>query len=220
METPLSGNNKVLKSDIRQLIRNVNKLLGTEKGKSFPHITLVGVFKTNNERKLIKDFNRTCSNFPIMHFSIDGFGTFKDTGVVFLNILPDDNLRKFRWVLANQLKKYCQMSKYDYDGYNGFNFHSTIAMRLNNKEIADTIKIVNKFNYDYKYTMVRITLLKNGKIHREYNFFLRESLSRKKALYRSISTHNLDSSEQKEKNKYSALKKYIRRIIAWWVNTS
>jgi len=198
------------KSAVRKLIQRVNREFGIKKCKSFPHITLVGSFTTGNERRLIADFNKTCSEFPLMYFEIDGFDTFKDTKVVFLNIIPDKNLRKFRWKLSNRLKNYCRLTKYDY--MDDFKFHSTIVMNLNDEEIKKIKRYVDKFDYDCEYGMVRITLLKNGKILREYDYILRRPFTRKLALYSSIFTYHLNISNCKKKGILAKIKKILKKF--------
>lgn len=207
IEYRFNGKSKFM---VRELIKNVNSEFGIQKGKSFPHITLVRSFTTTNERRLIADFNRTCSEFPLMFFEIDGFDTFKDTKVVFIDIIPDSNLRKFRWVLANKLKDYCQLSKYDYE-YD-FKFHSTVAMKLNDEQVKRIKRYVDKYDYDCEYGMVRVTLLKNGKILREYDYLLRRPLTRVQALRPTIFTHGHNIVNCKKKGIFAKIKKFLKSL--------
>ena len=71
------------KYEIKKLIFEINKKFNLDYKKAIPHITLAGPFYTNNEKKLIKDFNNLCSESPLINFEIDGFSTFEQKKVVF-----------------------------------------------------------------------------------------------------------------------------------------
>ena len=156
-----------------------------------PHITLVGPFYTNDETRLIGDFNRLCSNSELMDFAIEDYGSFEETKVVFLEIKPSDKLDAFRWSLSQQLQSYCKLSNYDYN--KEFNFHATIASHIPShkfEDVKDYIRNQQKINFNH--VIVRVTLLKGGHILREYDFFLRRPLVRSLALNHRVYAHTLN----------------------------
>ena len=55
-----------------------------------PHITLAGPFSTHDEKKLVEDFTRICTNQKeIPGYDVGRFGFFDDTKAVFVTINPD-----------------------------------------------------------------------------------------------------------------------------------
>lgn len=176
------------KHELKTLIWQVDRIFRighAKRHRPVPHVTLVGPLYTRDERRLIFDFEELCSKQPIMTFNVKGFGTFEDTRVVFIKIEPDETLDKFRWELSQKLKHYCDLGPYDLS--RKFNFHATIAMRLHPdkfNEVIDFIKTLPEPKFTY--CVMRVTLLKKQKILREYDFFLRRSLSRREAKSRRI----------------------------------
>lgn len=167
------------KYEIKKLVYEINKKFRLGNKRAIPHITLVGPFDTNDEKRLIGDFNRLCSKSHIMKFRTGDYSFFekKNNNVVFLDIQPSEELEKFRWDLSQKLKPYCKLKSIDHKKI--FTFHATLAMRLSDKKFY---KIKNylrrKPKLKFNHVMVRATLLKNGRILREYDFFLRRPLGR------------------------------------------
>lgn len=179
------------KYEIKKLIEEVNRKFELKSKKAVPHITLVGPFSTDNEAKLIRDFDQLCSNNSLVGFEIDGINTFDDNKVVYFDVNPSREMEEFRWNLAQTLKSYCQLSEFDYK--RKYEFHSTIAMKLPDDKFVDIKKYVNrKRSMKFKHKMVRATLIKNGLILQEYDFLLRRSLNRELAKNRDIYTHTLN----------------------------
>jgi len=159
-----------------------------------PHITLAGPFYTKDEKRLISDFEELCAKQPIMAFKVKGFGTFDDTRVVFIDIEPDETLNKFRWELSKKLSNYCSLTQYDLE--RKFSFHATIAMKLRWDKF-NKIKeyIETKPEPEFTHFVMRVTLIKNSKILREHDFFLRRSLSRREAKSRLILSESYERLE-------------------------
>jgi len=172
------------KNKIRQLIYQIDKKFSlgiTGYKRSIPHITLCGSISTDNESKLIKDFIRICSETPMPYFEINGYGFFDANNVVFVDIIPSDKLDNFRWNLSKNLQPYCQLSPYDYN--ENFNFHATLAKDLADQKFVQIKKFVLSLKKSkFMHIVIRVTLLKNGKILKEYDFLLRKSLNQKQAL--------------------------------------
>jgi len=173
------------KYKIKMWVDEVNQRFGLKSKRAIPHITLAGPFTTNDETRLIRDFNLLCSNYSLMDFKVNGFGAFKDTKVIFLDITPSQVLEEFRWNLAQTLKPYCNLNKYDYE--RKYEFHSTIAMKLPDNKF-DEIKryALSMDGLNLNHIMVRATLVKDQLILREYDFLLRRPLGRKLALDRDV----------------------------------
>lgn len=65
------------KYEIKKLIDEISQKFGLKSKRAIPHITLVGPFSTNDETRLIRDFNQLCSNHSLMGFEVKGFSTFE-----------------------------------------------------------------------------------------------------------------------------------------------
>jgi len=173
---------------LRGMIYNINRKFRVGKRKHVPHISLVGPFTTNNERKLISDFARICSETELLKFKLRGFGTFDNNKVVYVNINASDRLNDFRIKLTNTLRKYCNVKSHDKKSEKKrFAYHSTIAMKLNENKFNQIKKYINsKSKPNYSQIVMRITLLKGGRILKEYDFMQRRLLNRHQSLNRHI----------------------------------
>ena len=190
------------KYEIKRLVYEINGRFRLGYKRAIPHITLVGPFYTNDERRLIGDFNRLCTKSPLMNFEVDGFSTFENSRVVFLDVKPNKELVEFRWNLSQILQSYCQLNSFDYG--RDFAFHATIAMKLSEDKflsLSDYIKEKPKLNF--KYVMVRATLLKGGFILREYDFLLRRPLIRRLAKDKRVYAQTLDLLKSYFENKFN-----------------
>lgn len=185
------------KQKIKGLIYEVNRKFNITTKKTIPHITLLGPLTTRNERKLIGVFNNTCQNSKLMSFIAKDFGTFILKRVVYIEITPSDELDEFRWTLQRRLKSFCRLKPLDYK--KKYYFHATIVKHL---PIIKFIRISSYINkkpkIDFKHFVARVTLLKNGKILREYDFLLRRPLTRNQALSKRVlaKTINLIKNEK------------------------
>lgn len=190
------------KYEIKKLIYEINRKFRLRGKRAIPHITLAGPFYTNDEKRLIGDFNRLCSKSPLMKFEVNGFSAFESNNVVFLDVKPSKELEEFRWKLSQTLKSYCELGPFDHK--KDFAFHTTIAMKLPDDKfyaVRDYIKRKPKLNF--KHVMVRATLLKGGIILREYDFLLRKSLVRRLAKNKRVYAQTLDLLKGYFENKFN-----------------
>lgn len=173
------------KTEIKQMVITLDKKfhLGLSI-KPIPHISFAGPLATNDEARLIKDFTSLCKNTPFCSFKVNGFGFFEKTKVVYINIDPSEKLKNFRWKLAQKIMKYCKLRDFDYK--DDFEFHATLAMKLNNPEFLAIKKYIEKQNSpNYKHFLIRATIIKNSRILCEYDFLQRRLLTREEALNRN-----------------------------------
>lgn len=171
------------KKEIKSLIWDVDHQFNLGKAKRVrpvPHITLVGPFKTRQQRRLVSDFKRLCSEQGIMRFKADGYGIFEDSKVVFINIRPDKALDNFRWELSKTLREYCHLKPYDLK--REFKPHATIARKISPRKFEAVKKYVDsKPEPGFDHVVVRATLIKNSRILYEHDFLLKELLNRREA---------------------------------------
>ena len=124
-----------------------------------------------------------CCNTGLIGYIVEGIDAFTDTGVVYLDVRPSEELIAFRRDLRDGLRKYCNLCEWDFA--EPFEFHTTIAMHQPPEIIRAIINTV-KHDQRYSHRMLRATLLKNGKILCEYDFLLKRMLSRQEALNKTF----------------------------------
>jgi len=177
--------NRKIKSQMKELEDYLDRKFGVGAHHYVPHVTLVGGFTTSDERRLINDFFSTCSKSPIVTLSMEGFDSFeKQDGkrVVYFDVQGSEELKELRYQLSQSLMPYCKLSTFDFDKKEEFAFHETLANNVPEKIYIAIKRYLEKtpFKID-NFVVPRITLLKNGKIMWEYDFFLEKLLNRDEA---------------------------------------
>jgi 2'-5' RNA ligase len=166
-----------------------------------PHITLYGPFNTNNEKKVISEIQNLCRKYDRIYFSFRGFNYFNNSTnkVIYLDITPSLELKRFREELALKLKPITSTkSKEDAKNKENFKFHSTIAFKdIDNKFSSIWSHIDNKKKPNIRQTLLRITILKNGRILYEYDFLQKRLLNRRQALNKQIFRETIKKLKQK-----------------------
>jgi 2'-5' RNA ligase len=225
---------KRIRTYLKSMIYSINKKFGVGKRKHVPHITLVGPITTNDERRLISDFARICSQTKLMKFKGNGFGTFDNNRVVFVNIIPNERFNEFRVNLSKTLKEYCKLPAHNKrEEQDRFGYHSTLAMKLNQDEF-NSIKnyIKNRAPPDFTQIVMRVTLLRGGKILREYDFLQRRLFNRRQAMNKHITRrsktllkefmqgrYNPDKKVGQKLDNFNGISKspsFFKKIISWF----
>lgn len=184
-----------VKRQIHHLQARLQEKYGIDKDWVVPHITLAGPFSTDDEDRLIADFTRICSEQEgIPRFEVGGYGFFDATRVVYVAILPDEHLKRFRFRLAQAIAPYCSLREYDRDTADRFRFHATLAMKLGQL----TYWRMKWFfrNHDpvaHRHHPVRATLLRNSRILCEYDFVQCRMLTAAQARGRATQMRDRDS---------------------------
>jgi 2'-5' RNA ligase len=183
-----------VKHQIRDLRNHLQEKFNLGDKLVIPHITLAGPFSTQNEKKLIEDFTRTCTHQKtIPKYEIGGYGFFEDTRVVFVTITPDETLKQFRYRVSRTISPYCELRDYDLDSADAFRFHATLAMKLDwftFQRIRWYFR--NQEPVIYRHHPIRATLLRNSRILCEYDFIQGRMLSRAQALSRATMKRDFD----------------------------
>ena len=173
-----------VKHQIRTLSDQLQEKFNLGEKLVVPHITLAGPFSTDNEEKLVEDFTRICTNQKVTpKYELGSYGFFDNTRVVFVTIIPDKDLRQFRYQLSRALFPYCSLRNYDLDSCREFRFHATLAMKLDWLTFQ-RIKwyFRGRESVTYRHHPIRATLLRNSRILCEYDFIQGRMLSRAQAL--------------------------------------
>jgi len=176
-----------VKNQIRTLSDHLEEKFHLGNKLVVPHITLAGPFSTGNEKKLIEDFTRICSDQKgIPNYELGGYGFFEDSRVIFVTITPDETLKQFRYQLFRAISPYCSLRDYDLDSADTFRFHATLAMKLDWLTFQ-RIKwyFRGQESVIYRHHPIRATLIRNSKILCEYDFIQERMLTRAQALSRA-----------------------------------
>jgi 2'-5' RNA ligase len=183
-----------VKHQIRDLRTHLQEKFNLGDKLVVPHITLAGPFSTQNEKKLIEDFNQICIyQKAIPKYEVGGYGFFEDTRVVFVTITPDETLKQFRGLVSRTISPYCELRDYDLDSADAFRFHATLAMKLDwltFQRIRWYFR--NQEPVIYRHHPIRATLLRNSRILCEYDFIQGRMLSRAQALSRATMKRDFD----------------------------
>jgi len=176
-----------VKNQIRTLSDHLEEKFHLGNKLVVPHITLAGPFSTGNEKKLIEDFTRICTDQKeIPDYDLGGYGFFEDSRVIFVTITPDETLKQFRYQLFRAISPYCSMRDYDLDSADTFRFHATLAMKLDWLTFQ-RIKwyFRGQESVIYRHHPIRVTLIRNSRILCEYDFIQERMLTRAQALSRA-----------------------------------
>ena len=154
---------------VKSVILEVKRKFGVRTKRDVPHITLIGPLYCKNERRLVNIFEQTCRRYNLMSFRIKGFDSFFWNRVVYFNIEPSEELEKLRVDLGNQLKSFCRLNLYDYR--EKFYYHATIIKKAGFLKYFRIKSYIGKKQIPkLKQFVIRITLIKNQIILREYDF--------------------------------------------------
>ena len=181
----------------KKLIYDISKKFHVQnvtRKKVVPHITLFGPFTTKSIRDVINSIGEIASKYSSLEYEIDGFDYFESKkkflfittdvkkNVIFLNITPTEELKKFRYELAKKLLKITGMSTKPHDSKKEFSFHATLAMKDINQKFDDIWEYLQDYDIKSRGISYRITLLKNQKIMYEYELPTKRLLNRNQAL--------------------------------------
>ncbi|MFH1055166.1 MAG: 2'-5' RNA ligase family protein [Candidatus Altiarchaeota archaeon] len=168
---------------VRDLCRHLShefEIRQNARGGRPAHITLYGGFDTKDEEEMINRFMRVCKRCDLVEYTVSGVSHIGDK-VISLDVSPSDELKQLREELARELNPICSARQWDKPG-GEFIFHTTLANHIERKidklwEYLKNLKTPKIREY-----VIRITLLKNGMILREYDLIQRRRLNRREAL--------------------------------------
>ncbi len=179
-----------MKHEIRTIIYDVRRNCHIRDSRPIPHISIISNPTPYNpqkdEKRLIRNFISTCSKCPITELQFNGFDKFlnaNSNNAAIIKVQPSKELYKLRWDLICSLRSFCRLdSEYD-SKQNYYKPHVTLACNLDRNQLDAIMTYLSHRSQPYgHHYMARATLLKNGRILMEYDFFLRRSLTRSQAL--------------------------------------
>ena len=183
---------------------------GVTRKKAIPHITLFGPFTTRYEEKMVSEIINVAKKYTLVPFKVKGFNFFDNATnkVIYLDTEPSEELKQLRFELSNRLRKITNTkSSQDRKNKNKFHFHATIAFKDIDKKFSQMWGYLKKKEEpNINQYLLRITILKSGKILCEYDLLLKRRLSRIQAPSKRIYKQTIDIL-QKEQECYKSKKK-------------
>ncbi|MEX0595298.1 MAG: 2'-5' RNA ligase family protein, partial [Candidatus Paceibacterota bacterium] len=170
------------KDTIRELKKSISRNFHVTKWKIVPHITIVGPIYSKDEKRLVKEVVKVAKNYKLIKCNFDGFESFENR-VIYVGIKPSEELKQLRLEIVEKLQEFCTLSEFDYD--KSFTFHATLVL----KDIQRKFDRIWNFLQSWKLPkldqyVIRITILREGKILGEYDLLQRKLLNRKQSLDR------------------------------------
>ena len=176
IEIRLTGFSKKYLRKLINLIRRNFKI----KRKIIPHITLVGPFYTKKESKLINVFEEVMKKYQPIQFKLEGFGFFVSTRVIYFNVIAQKELQELRRELVLKLARFCKLNEFD-ENYT-YKFHATICFKVSKEKFRKILEFVkNRKLPSISQFITRISIIKNGKILCEYDFFSEKTFNKKRS---------------------------------------
>ncbi len=184
IELRLAGDTKHYLKSLIFKISSKFRVRGVTRNHVVPHVTVFGPFKCSQEKELLAIFMKTCKAVDLPTYELDGFGNFNDQ-VVHVKIKASEELKQLRNELCHSLKPICNFIQPHDEDCNNFESHATLAFKdISGKFDSITNYLKNVDPPHKKEYALRLTLLKKGRILREYDFMQRTALRREDALSR------------------------------------
>jgi 2'-5' RNA ligase len=186
-----------LKEASRKLIYDIYHkfhVRGAVNHRPVPHISLFGPFRCRSVYDVVNTIGQIGSEYSELAYEIDGFDYFEikkkflfvttssRKNVIFLKIIPSEELKDFRHNLAKRLLKITDSVNIDHDSKEKFRFHATIAMKDIDRKFDEIWEYLKNYEMRTKGVCYRITLLRKGKILYEYDLKTRRLLTRSQAI--------------------------------------
>jgi calcineurin-like phosphoesterase family protein/2'-5' RNA ligase len=176
------------KDFVRQTAVKVGKLFhvrGVTDKRVVPHVSIIGPFSADDDRRLSREFDEACVNYDQMTFRFNGLKSFGNwlsgDRVLAVNIEPSEELVKLRSDLVERLGKFCELGKHDHGGYAP---HATLAFKDIDRKFGQIKNYLEGIEIPpIKHNVLRITLVGKGrKIAREFDLYQKRALTRYESL--------------------------------------
>jgi len=209
IEFRFNGYSKKYARDLIYDVARRFKVKGVTRKRAVPHITLFGPFNTRYQKRVVSEIVEIGKKYSLVAFKVKGFNYFGNikNKVIYLDIEPSKNLENLRWEIAKRLLPFCK-TKSIHDKKRKFYFHSTIAFKdIDRKFLKIWNYIKRKEEPNIRQHLLRITILKGGKILYEYDLIQKKLLNRKQARSKYIWKKTIELLKKKPINFEEEFKK-------------
>ncbi len=196
IEIRLMGESKNLTKKLIYDISHKFNVRGQVRKKPIPHVTLFGPFGCKSISRVISVMCEIGLEYSELGYELDGFDYFElkkkflfittsaKKNVIYLKIIPSDDLKDFRYGLAKKLLKFTNAVNSSHDSKDEFKFHATLAMKDIHYKFDQIWEYLKNYDIKTKGMCYRITLLRKNKIMYEYELPTKRLLNRKQVLRR------------------------------------
>ncbi len=172
------------KKYLKALTCEISKKFQIKKNKKIvPHLNFLRPFTTNNETELIENFGKTLSKYnQLITYTLEGFGTFENKEKVFYGKIKSNpqienminDLEKSLEENINFINPKIKLP----EEKQKINLHCSIISKGVNKYFSEIDYFLNKqkFSKNITHPLLRVYLLRNKFILREFDFYLNENL--------------------------------------------
>ncbi len=161
-----------------------------------PHSTLFGPFQTRNPEGMVETVVSICKKYDLITYKISGFNHFdKPKGkVIYLDIDASPELQNLRRDISKALMPFCTLRKEnDWDRKKDFQFHITIAFKDIDKKFKEIFSYLKrKEEPQIPQTLIRVTIIRNGLIFKEFDLLQRWAMTRDQAKDKDIFRRSLE----------------------------
>ncbi len=176
-----------------ELCREITRLFGVRfvGNKTRPvHLVLYGRFGTVNEKEVIKRFVGVCRRFDLIKFEIARFDHIEKS-VLCLKIKPSQELVDLKNSLALELNPVCTAQ--GESNIENLDFLAVLPLAGIQKKFDSVWKFLQaQRTPEIKQYLLRLSLVKNGHVLREYDFIQRRVLTEGKAASRAILNQTME----------------------------
>lgn len=155
------------------------------------------LFRPMMKEGLVSEIISVGKRYDLVPFRIKGFDFFNNQNkVIYLDIEPSEELNCLRRDIANRLSKFSNGKPFDSN--HDFNFHATIAFKDIDYKFDRIWNYIQQKQEPYIHQhLLRITIIKNGKILYEYDLMQKRLLNRRQALSKSYWNETIELLKQK-----------------------
>lgn len=162
--------------EVKQRLRDIMYDVAEEFGvrgavdpRPVPHITLFGPYDTDNGQTVKSRLLEIYQDYGAVPYRIDGFDVFRDSNVVYFDVVPSEELRALRRDISRELRPIC----YDYPDYDAnyfHEFHITLAFKDVGGKLDEILEYAQtQYDPQFDCYATRITSLRSRSMMWEYD---------------------------------------------------
>lgn len=161
-----------MKERLREIMYDVADTFGVRAAvdpRPVPHVTLFGPYDTDHGYTVKNRLTDIFGRFDAVPYRVDGFDTFRDSNVVYFDVVPSEELRALRRNISRELRPICSdYSQYDTNYF--YEFHITLAFKDVGDRLDDILEYVrSRYDPQFDCYASRITSLRRRSMMWEWD---------------------------------------------------